>query len=84
VKYSSNARFFVWRGEAKMHTQPLKNSQISQISLLTVQEIAELAKVSTIIVYYRTYRISEKDRIDYLENSGYYNDFYDIRSRPVC
>jgi excisionase family DNA binding protein len=69
-----------------MLTQKLQGSQISQVKLLTVQEVAEWAKVSTKTVYRwiadnkipairfgsRTYRISEKDLIDYLENAGYY------------
>ncbi len=69
-----------------MLTHRLQESQISQIKLLTVQEVAEWAKVSTKTVYRwiadnkipairlgrRTYRISEKDLIDYLENTGYY------------
>ena len=69
-----------------MLTQKLQGSQISQVKLLTVQEVADWAKVSTKTVYRwiadnkipairfgsRTYRISEKDLIDYLENSRYY------------
>ena len=69
-----------------MLTQKLQGSQISQVRLLTVQEVAAWAKVSTKTVYRwisdskipairfgsRTYRISERDLIDYLENSGYY------------
>jgi excisionase family DNA binding protein len=69
-----------------MHTQKLHDSKISQVKLLTVQEVAEWAKVSTKTVYRwiagnkipairlgsRTYRIAEKDLIDYLENTGYY------------
>ena len=69
-----------------MLTQKLQGSQISQVKLLTVQEVAEWAKVSTKTVYCwiadnkipairlgsRTCRISEKDLIDYLENTGYY------------
>ena len=69
-----------------MLTQKLQGSQISQVRLLTVQEVAEWAKVSTKTVYRwiadnkipairlgsRTYRIAEKDLLEYLENSGYY------------
>jgi excisionase family DNA binding protein len=83
---SSNARFFVWRGESNMLTQKLQGSRISQVELLTVQKVAEWAKVSTKTVYRwiadnkisairlgsRTYRIFEKDLIDYLERTGYY------------
>jgi excisionase family DNA binding protein len=69
-----------------MFTRKMQDSQISQVRLLTVQEVAEWAKVSTKTVYrwisdnkipairfgIRTYRIAERDLIDYLENSGYY------------
>jgi excisionase family DNA binding protein len=83
---TSNARFVFWRGESNMLTRKMQDSQISQVRLLTVQEVAEWAKVSTKTVYRwisdkkipairfgsRTYRISEKDLINYLENTGYY------------
>ena len=69
-----------------MLTQKLQGNQISQVKLLSVQEDAEWAKVSTKTVYCwiadnkipairfgsRTYKIAEKDLIDYLENTGDY------------
>lgn len=68
-----------------MVTKKFQTSELHQINLLTIQEVADWAKVSTKTIYQwisdnkipairlgnRTYRITEKEIIDYRRQDDY-------------